>query len=592
MSKVTRGLLGALRLCSLDGRMVVSSPICDGFEKKLINMGNRLAHTCADENVADPIETTFKLPSPLPAWPSGSGFATGTIDFGGLQVCQVSSFNKIWATHEGGPNNLGATFFEPSQVPEGFSVLGFYCQPNNQALHGWVLVGKDETDDPSNGALKEPIDYAPTWNSESSQIKKDGNGYIWCPIPPEGYAAVGHVVTTSPEKPSTDKIQCVRLDFTDQCESDMWIWGPGKAIDPNGINMFTTRPKSRGTQARGACLGTFVAKNGGKDSPHSLTCLKNNNPDYAHFLPNLSQIEALFQAYAPVIYFHPEESYFPSSVDWFFSNGALLYHKGEESNPIKIEPTGSNLPQGSSNDGEYWLDLPGNGREKDTVKRGDLQSSQAYLHVKPMNGATFSDIAIWLFYPFNGPATAKVKFFDVSLGQIGQHVGDWEHVTLRVSNFTGELWRVYFSQHSKGVWVSASELEFHSGNKIVVYSSQHGHATYSKPGSVLQGNGGIGLRNDTKKSKNFMDTGVNYSVVAVDYPNAPVTEPPWLNYFRKWGPRISYNLEREIKKVEKLFPRKLKSAFEKFVRGLPGEILGEEGPTGPKVKSYWSGDEP
>ncbi|XP_030466340.2 hypothetical protein At1g04090-like [Syzygium oleosum] len=556
-------------------------------------MGNRLAHFCADENIAaDTIETTFKLPSPLPAWPPGSGFASGSINLGGLKVCQVSSFNKIWATHKGGPDNLGATFFEPTQVPEGFSVLGFYCQPNNQALHGWVLVGKDETNDPSNGALKEPIDYTPIWNSESLQIKKDGNGYIWWPVPPEGYAAVGHVVTTSPEKPSTDKIQCVRLDFTDQCESDEWIWGPGKTMDPNGINVFTMRPKSRGTQARGACIGTFVSKIGGKDSPHSLECLKNNNPDYTRSMPDLGQIEALFQAYAPFIYFHPEESYFPCSVEWFFSNGALLYQKGEESKPVKIEPMGSNLPQGGSNDGEYWLDLPVDGREKETVKRGDLQSCQAYLHVKPMNGATFTDIAIWLFYPFNGPARAKVEFFNVSLGRIGQHAGDWEHVTLRISNFTGELLSAYFSQHSKGVWVNASELEFHSRNKMVVYSSWHGHATYPKPGLVLQGNGSIGIRNDTKKSKNFMDTGVNYSVLAVDYPNALVNEPPWLNYFREWGPKISYDLEREIKKVEKLLPGKLKSAFEKFVRGLPREILGEEGPTGPKVKSNWSGDEP
>lgn len=88
-----------------------------------------------------------------------------------------------------------------------------------------------------------------------------------------------------------------------------------------------------------------------------------------------------------------------------------------------------------------------------------------------------------------------------------------------------------------------------------------------------------------------MDTGVNHSVLAVDYPNAPVNEPPWLNYFRELGLKISYDLEREIKKMEKLLPGKLKSAFETFVRGLPREIMGEEGPTGPKVKSNWSGDE-
>ncbi|PQM43111.1 uncharacterized protein Pyn_35885 [Prunus yedoensis var. nudiflora] len=47
-----------------------------------------------------PIETTFKPPAPLPSWPPGYGFASGSIDLGGLQVCQISSFSKVWATHE------------------------------------------------------------------------------------------------------------------------------------------------------------------------------------------------------------------------------------------------------------------------------------------------------------------------------------------------------------------------------------------------------------------------------------------------------------------------------------------------------------
>ena len=47
----------------------------------------------------------------------------------------------------------------------------------------------------------------------------------------------------------------------------------------------------------------------------------------------------------------------------------------------------------------------------------------------------------------------------------------------------------------------------------------------------------------------------------------------------------------EIKKVEKLLPGPLKSAFEKFVNSLPNEVLGEEGPTGPKMKNNWIGDE-
>ncbi|MBA0638692.1 hypothetical protein Godav_025347, partial [Gossypium davidsonii] len=407
-------------------------------------------------------------------------------------------------------------------------MLGCYGQPNNRLLSGWVLAAKDDSDGDS--LLKQPIDYTLVWSSESLKIKQDGNGYIWLPIAPQGYKTVGHVISSTKDKPSLQKIRCIRSDFTDETKNDTWIRGPANLS----------------------------------------------------YMPNLRQIDTLFQAYSPWIYFHPNEAYLPSSVSWFFVNGGLLYKKGEESKPTPIQVTGSNLPQGGENDGNYWLDLPIDEATKERVKKGDLQNSQVYLYVKPMLGATYSDLEIWVFYPFSGAAKAKVEFINISLGRIGEHVGDWEHVTLRVSNFNGELHSIYFSEHSGGSWVNASELEFQGGNKPCTYSSLHGHAMYSKPGLVLQGSGEIGIRNDTAKSKIVMDTGLQFSLVAAEYlGSTTIVEPPWLNYFREWGPKISYNLADEIKKVEKVLPGKLKTAFEKFINGLPDEVLGQEGPTGP-----------
>uniref|UniRef100_A0A5B7A3C6 Vacuolar protein sorting-associated protein 62 n=1 Tax=Davidia involucrata TaxID=16924 RepID=A0A5B7A3C6_DAVIN len=560
-------------------------------------MGNCLNLSSSETNISKknskllPIETMFKLPSPIPTWPPGEGFARGNIDLGGLQVCQITTFTKVWATHEGGPDNLGATFFEPSPVPEGFFMLGCYGQPNNRPQFGWVLAGKDVTTNPSGSALKQPIDYTLVWSSESLKIKQDGIGYIWLPTPPDGYKAIGHVVTNSPEKPSLGKIRCVRSDLTDVCQTETWIWGLDKEINANnGFNVFGLRPTNRGTQALGVTPGTFIAQNS-TGANLSLACLKNAKSKLSS-MPNLSQIQALVQAYSPWVYFHPDEQYFPSSVSWFFQNGALLYKKGDESHPVSIEPTGSNLPQGGSNDGAYWLDLPIDDTAKERVKKGDLQDAGVYVHIKPMLGGTFTDIAIWVFYPFNGAARAKVEFINVSLGKIGEHVGDWEHVTLRISNFNGELKGVYFSQHSGGRWVSASELEFQNGNKPVAYASLHGHAAYPKAGLDLEGNGNIGIRNDAGKSKMVMDTGGRFLVVAAEHlGGSMVVEPPWLNYAREWGPKLSYDIDEEINKVGKVLPGKLKTAFEKFLKGLPDEVLGEQGPTGPKMKDNWSGDE-
>jgi len=515
---------------------------------------------------------------------TGGGFATGTIDLGGIQVCQISSFTKVWATYEGGPGNSGATFFEPSSIPGGFYMLGSYSQSNNRLLFGRVLVAKDDT----NGAiLQQPTDYKLVWSSETSKINKEGNGYIWLPVAPEGYQALGHVVTNTKKKPPLEKIRCVRFDFTGRTEENTWIWGPGKKSDTKGLNIFDLRPVSRGPRDMDVPVGTFVARNpksGG--SVISLPCLKNVKYNLS-CMPNLNQIDTLFRAYSPLIYFHPKETYLPSSVDWFFANGALLYTKGQESKPVPIEPTGSNLPQHGSNDGNYWLDLPVDEAKKERVKKGDLQSSQVYLHVKPMFGATYTDIVMWVFYPFNGAASLKVEFMDkIPLGKIGEHVGDWEHVTLRISNFNGELQSLYFSKHSGGSWVNATELEFQGGNRPCIYSSLHGHAMYEKPGLVLQGSEGTGTRNETSKSNMVLDTELRFSLVAAKYLGSAVVEPPWLSYTREWGPKISYDLGAEIEKVQKSLHGKFK-----LLQKFPKELLGQEGPTGPRWKKNWDGDE-
>ncbi|GJR20511.1 vacuolar protein sorting-associated protein 62 [Tanacetum coccineum] len=41
--------------------------------------------------------------------------------------------------------------------------------------------------------------------------------------------------------------------------------------------------------------------------------------------PSIEQIKSMISAYAPLIYFHPHEEYFPSSVSWFFKSGAQIF---------------------------------------------------------------------------------------------------------------------------------------------------------------------------------------------------------------------------------------------------------------------------
>ncbi|KAL5708557.1 hypothetical protein ACHQM5_019342 [Ranunculus cassubicifolius] len=514
---------------------------------------------------------------------ANGGFASGVITLGGLQLSQITKFQPIWTTNEGGGDNIGATFYEPWPLPDGFSMLGSYAQPNNKPLFGWVLVGKDI----ENGTLKPPVDYSLVWSSESSSIKKNADGYFWLPIPPTGYQTVGLVVTNSSVKPSLDKIRCVRADLVEASVQDEWIWGGFGQT--NVINVYGLAPTSKGSNGDGVQVGTFdVLVEGGTTHSLSLSCLKNEKRSLSS-MPNLTQIQDLVQKYSPFIYLHPDEPYLPSSVSWFFNNGALLYQKGNESNPIPIDSDGSELPKGGADDETYWLDLPRDEGAQNNVKKGDLQSAVAYLHVKPMLGGMFTDICVWIFYPFNGAAKAKVMKLNIGLGKLGEHVGDWEHLTLRISNFDGSLWKVYFAEHNKGIWVDASQVEYQNGNRVVAYASLHGHALYPHPGLVLQGNPGgnkIGLRNDAAKSNIVMDVGMKNAIVSAEYLGGSVAEPPWLNYMRKWGPKVNYDIAKELKVIQKILPKKLDIS-----KLFPSEVLGEDGPAGPKGKNNWSGDE-
>ncbi|XP_043707000.1 uncharacterized protein LOC122656511 [Telopea speciosissima] len=550
--------------------------------------------------LSSPEPEPFSLLAPLPKWPEGQGFAGGIICLGELEVIQITKFESVWSCSVLNDNRKGATFYKPIGIPDGFFSLGYYCQPNDQPLQGFVLAAREVTASDAEGshfchrsdspALTKPVDYTLVWsiNDWNGDIH-DGCGYFWLPQAPEGYKAMGYVVTKKPDKPSLEEVRCVRADLTENCEAYWLILEVDSKSPKFPFWVWKIRPSHRGMWGKGVSVGTFFCSSSGDEL--NIACLKNVNLNL-HAMPSLEQVHALIKHYGPTVFFHPDEIYLPSSVSWFFKNRALLYRKGELDGEA-IDASGLNLPNGGTNDGKYWIDLPNDDR-RSTVKCGNIESAELYVHVKPALGGTFTDIAMWVFCPFNGPATIKVGVLSFALSMIGQHVGDWEHFTLRVSNFTGELWSTYFSQHSGGEWVDAWNLEFIEGNKAIVYSSKHGHASFPHPGSYIQGSEklGIGVENDAARSNFYVDSSVNYQIVAAEYlGDGIVTEPCWLQYMREWGPTIVYKSRLELEKIISFLPVLMRFSVENIFDKIPTELSKEEGPTGPKEKNNWEGDE-
>ncbi|XP_068657993.1 hypothetical protein At1g04090-like [Aristolochia californica] len=535
----------------------------------------------------------FSLPSPIPRWPEGGGFATGRICIGEIEVIQITELEHVWSCNSLKHKKDGTSFYKPLGTPDEFFSLGYYCQSNNQPLHGFVLVARDNHTAGNSPALKEPVDYKLICCTDNwADDNHDGCGYFWLPDAPEGYIAMGCVVTNNPNKPLLGEVRCVRSDLTTTCETYDLMLNMDSMLPKLPFRIWSLRPCDRGMWGKGLSVGTFLCCNDWSEGDEfSIACLKNLDQSL-HAMPNLEQIHALIQHYGPTVFFHPDEIYLPSSVSWFFKNGALLYRKGVATGEA-IDGKGSILPSGGHNDGEYWIDLPVDDPE-DFVKHGNIESAELYCHVKPALGGTFTDIAMWIFCPFNGPATLKVGMANFSFSKIGQHVGDWEHFTLRVSNFTGELWSIYFSQHSGGEWVDACDLEYIVGNKAIVYSSKNGHASFPHPGDYLQGSQklGIGIRNDAARSNLSVDSSTMYQIIAAEYlGNGKVEEPCWLQYMREWGPTIVYNSRWELEKIISFLPVILRFSVENLFDRFPVELYGEEGPTGPKEKNNWEGDE-
>ncbi|GAB2298564.1 hypothetical protein Dimus_032632 [Dionaea muscipula] len=551
-----------------------------------------------------PEPKTFTLPAPMPKWPIGQGFATGKINLGELEVVEITKFEFIWCSYLTKNRRKGITFYKPVEIPDGFFSFGHYCQQSGEPFLGFVLVARElvlpghKTAEALHlPALLKPLDYALVWSSnDGSEDSLYQQGYFWLPQPPEGYRALGFVVTNKLAKPDLEQVRCVRADLTEKCETyDLLLDTHSKSLNLP-FRVWKTRPSHRGSLGRGVSVGTFFCSSilsvaeEQQQQQQQAVCLRNFDP-ILQAMPNLDQIHSLIHHYGPTVYFHPSEMYLPSSVAWFFESGALLFKAGD---PVgeAIHITGSNLPSGGGNDGKFWIDLPNND-QGETIKRGNLESAQLYVHVKPALGGTFTDLATWVFCPFNGPATLKIGPVNYPLKRVGEHVGDWEHFTLRISNFTGELGSIYFSQHSYGQWVNACDLEYIQGNRAIIYSSKSGHASYPHPGTYIQGSQflGIGVRNDCARSNFSVDSSVKYQVIAAGYLEGVVAEPGWLQFMREWGPTITYDSRTELDNLIRRLPVLVKSSVRNVFNKLPVEVYGEEGPTGPKEKNNWIGDE-
>lgn len=253
---------------------------------------------------------------------------------------------------------------------------------------------------------------------------------------------------------------------------------------------------------------------------------------------------ALISRLAPIVRLHPSDEHRPASVPWYLPNVRMRFHRswqkdraildrGAVSDATIASQSCEDQSSGGARPSDFFLEIAG---DEDRVRRGDLASALAYAHV--LTWPEFEDIQYWFFYPYNG---------DMGPGPINfAHEGDWEHVTLRVA--CGRVTRAFFSAHHKeGKVLDAARCAF-VGERLVVYSARHSHASYPTGGKQARNNlpddhtADLGPEWRTWERLEWLDP----------HP------PRWLRYSGHWG---------EI-----------------------GEFKDTTGPRGPSHQRAWSGD--
>lgn len=304
----------------------------------------------------------------------------------------------------------------------------------------------------------------------------------------------------------------------------------------------------------------------------------------AAVVPTREQLAQWIQAYAPVVYFNAAEKYFPTSAEGFLAISS---------------PAGSGLALRDTSE---------------AAKAGNLALARPYVNAKI--GPTTTDLQYWFLYAYNGPGIAYWKYLkpwtghyeaigDYTMEPCGQHEGDWEHITVRVDNRSGQLVAAYLSQHDHGAWFPPAAVNL-SGGRITFYPSRNGHAAYWRPDraySNFVSLGGIEFRllNDTGHPGRAFDTRANGGPLLIAVQNAPfaVAAPAWMQVKGRWG-RV---YERGVAAAR----RDLEDRFGKMggmlaslgtvqladivmdKAGLKSECSEEAGPQPPWSKGNWTG---
>lgn len=311
--------------------------------------------------------------------------------------------------------------------------------------------------------LAPPVDYNLVWDDKGSGGNHDGS--FWEPVPAAGYECIGHVVTPNYTKPSTDMIRCIKSEYL---MGATWyrIWDDSGS----GANKDTTVWQTNAANYRSLQTSHFKARpNYNNDPQGGSRFLAINKSATANDEFRGGAVTGLRATqFAPIVHMDSTESYFPSSPEFFIANV-------NRTNGFMV----TKQPLGCANCTDpAFLD----------GQRPDQNRVPAYAEIVKRDdpNTDITDVIYWTFYPYNNGKLVCIGgvFAGSCHGEqkrFGNHVGDWEHVTVRFID--GRPAQVYLAQHNHGDMydIGSKDLSFDDFHPRV-YAAKGSHGLYADTG--------------------------------------------------------------------------------------------------------------
>ncbi|XP_023022410.2 uncharacterized protein isoform X1 [Leptinotarsa decemlineata] len=302
---------------------------------------------------------------------------------------------------------------------------------------------------------------------------------------------------------------------------------------------------------------------------------------------NLAEVENLVRQWSPLVWMAPNEKYLPmnaeeflrhvsvanknGSIIQFYLNGRIRYDLTQQFYLVTRRDLYSLRNDSHSfiygqNPNHYPVSIYA--LVSDCVHGPDLNETENYIsedaneRVSRKNSSLYFYVTYWLFFPFNEGkkvcTLGKVPFlnlFNRCLGRVktlGNHVGDWEHMSLSFSgkNVPDKLYLSihdfggYFTYNEKGRYFKFDAQENKKtahrvpkfpqivrtqGSHPVVFSAYGSHGLWSSPGEYVY----------TRVPK-LTDT-IGYGIPWRTWNNIKIYHlgksklPYWMIYRGKWG---------------------------------------------------------